>query len=164
VLNSLCILHYLQQNVGFNEKGVVKLFDLGFAVGLPEQGLLYDRCGTPRYMAPEIGLSLGYGLEVDVYSFGILLWEMCALELPYNLIKRAHEFEHKVFVRGHRPEIDSSWPENIKEIIIECWSPFPHTRPKMMEVKAALHLGKNMPGPCRKARRHQDVNRQSCYL
>ena len=69
--------------MGFNEKGVVKLFDLGFAAGLPEEGLLYDRCGTTRYMSPEIGLSLGYGLEVDVYSFGVLLWEMCALKVPF---------------------------------------------------------------------------------
>ena len=74
-------------NVGFDSTGVLKLFDFGFAVSLDaparppsangsstrgggsgrsvssagtEEGLplLYDRCGTPRYMAPEVGLDL----------------------------------------------------------------------------------------------------------
>ena len=66
------------------------LFDLGFANGLPEpdkdnpSGLLYDRCGTPRYMAPEVGLSTGYGLPADVYSFGITLNEVLTQTVPYS--------------------------------------------------------------------------------
>ena len=124
--------------MGFNEKGVVKLFDLGFAVGLPEEGLLYDRCGTTRYMSPEIGLSLGYGLEVDVYSFGVLLWEMCALKVPFESIKKPKDFQRKVFVKGHRPKIDSSWPENIK-VINDCWSPYKYKRSCMMHIKSVLY-------------------------
>ena len=53
-------------NVGFDSSGVLKLFDFGFVIGIEgnsektgESHLLYDRCGTPWYMAPEVGLESG---------------------------------------------------------------------------------------------------------
>lgn len=131
-------------NVGFDSSGVLKLFDFGFAVGLPEpdvlnpSGDLYERCGTPRYMAPEVGLSFGYGLPADVYSFGILLWEMCSLKKPFSYIKTSDEFDMKVFIGGARPEIESYWPSILKEIMSKCWTANPSSRPSMFEVKSTL--------------------------
>ena len=40
--------------------------------------------GTIRYMAPEVALNQSYSETADVYSFGILLWQICKLELPYD--------------------------------------------------------------------------------
>lgn len=132
-------------NVGFDHKGRVKLFDFGFATGLPSpdesaDGLLYDRCGTPRYMAPEVGLSRGYGTEADVYSFGILLWEMCALAKPFANITKAEEFERVVFREGQRLELSKEWPSAVKRLIRSCWSANPSTRPTMAEVKSSLSM------------------------
>ena len=77
--------------------GTLKLFDFGFATKIAPEGedpdesndpkLLYDMCGTLRYMAAEVRSGHGYGKEVDVYSFGILLWEMCALKKPFASVK-----------------------------------------------------------------------------
>ena len=60
-------------NIGFDSSGMVKLFDFGFAVNVAsndsnnaEPQILYDQFGTPRYMAPETGLDLGYSLPADV--------------------------------------------------------------------------------------------------
>jgi len=131
-------------NVGFDSTGVLKLFDFGFAIGLPEKdevnpdGFLFDRCGTPRYMAPEIGLSLGYGLKADVYSFGILLWEVCALDKPYLSITSSDEFERSVFMGGKRPVVDNRWPTAVKGLIRSCWSATPRERPTMLDVKSFL--------------------------
>jgi len=69
-------------NVGFDEERNVKLFDFGMAQKVSECDP-DEICGSPRYMAPEIMRGEGYTLKVDVYSFGIMLYEMCALELPY---------------------------------------------------------------------------------
>jgi serine/threonine protein kinase len=131
-------------NVGFDSMGVLKLFDFGFAVGLPEKsehnprGLLYDRCGTPRYMAPEVGLSRGYNIPADVYSFGILLWEMCSLGKPFGHINSASEFDQSVFVQGERPFVDSNWPLPVKELMNRCWDANPRRRPTMVAVKSTL--------------------------
>mmetsp|Transcript_11205 Transcript_11205/g.23851 ORF Transcript_11205/g.23851 Transcript_11205/m.23851 type:complete len:263 (-) Transcript_11205:174-962(-) len=140
-------------NVGFDHNGDLKLFDFGFAIGLPEKdvdnpaGFLYDRCGTPRYMAPEVGISLGYGTKADVYSFGILLWEMCALQKPFASIKSADAFEKQVFIDGKRPPIDRRWPVNVVELINGCWSSTPSKRPSMIDVKTSVSLMiRNNPG------------------
>lgn len=131
-------------NVGFDHRGELKLFDFGFAIGLPEKnesnpaGFLYDRCGTPRYMAPEVAFSLGYGTKADVYSFGILIWEMCALEKPFAKIRSADEFEKLVFMGGLRPAINKRWPTHTKGIIRSCWCATPSKRPNMPDVKFLL--------------------------
>ena len=107
-------------NVGFDCHGVMKMFDFGFATGLPEKdadnpkGVLFDKCGTPRYMALEVGLSLGYGFESDVYSFGILLWAICALDTPFSSITSADVFESAVFKKGERPPLGDHWPKSVK--------------------------------------------------
>ena len=139
-------------NVGFNERGVLKLFDFGFAVGLPEDEegnnpdcLLYDRCGTPRYMAPEVSLDRGYGLASDVYSFGILLWEVCALSRPFGGIASAEEFEETVFMGGERPPLGRNWSQTVKVLMSKCWVTRPDQRPSILNVRAALSAATDTP-------------------
>lgn len=135
-------------NVGFDVHGTLKLFDFGFAIGLssdPEEGdgLRYDRCGTPRYMAPEVGLELGYGIDADVYSFGLLLWEVCTLKTPYAHINSAEQLEMCVLRNGERPHLKRSWPESLKEIVAACWAGHPSQRPSMRDVSSVLFALKN---------------------
>lgn len=141
-------------NVGFDTAGTLKLFDFGFAIGIDEppssvcgselsensqeSHLLYDRCGTPRYMAPEVGLESGYGLPADVYSFGILLWEICALKKPFGTVKSADDFHKSVFEKGSRPSLKNYWPRVLAETMSNCWSTFPMSRPAMSHVKSML--------------------------
>jgi serine/threonine protein kinase len=40
-------------------------------------------CGTPCWVAPEIFRNEPYDEKVDVYSFGILMWEVLAAKKPY---------------------------------------------------------------------------------
>lgn len=69
-------------NVGFDEGGNIRLFDFGMARRVSD--CVQDEiCGSPRYMAPEIMEGKGYTLKVDVYSFGIMLYELCTLEVPF---------------------------------------------------------------------------------
>jgi len=145
-------------NVGFDSAGTLKLFDFGFATRIDDESadeendsvcggsdnsvdasnLLYDKCGTPRYMAPEVGLEEGYALPADVYSFGILLWEICALKKPFGQVRTADEFQRTVFERGTRPKLSKHWPEVLKKLTVICWSAFPRERPEMSLVKSML--------------------------
>ena len=131
-------------NVGFDGRGVLKLFDLGFAIGLPEKepdnpnGLLYDRCGTPRYMAPEVGLSQGYEKPSDVYSFGVLFWEICAFTKPFAHITSGTAFERAVFKGGERPAVEFHWPKAVRSLMAGCWHARPESRPTIAEVRSSL--------------------------
>jgi serine/threonine protein kinase len=133
--------------VGFDSRGVVKLFDFGFAMGIPDEGrgLLHDKAGTVRYMAPEVALSQGYGVSADTFSFGILFWEIAALRRPFQFIRSAEKFEQRVFGQGVRPAIDDSWPKEIKDIMSACWSHDQHERPSMQHVKSVLSAFINNP-------------------
>jgi serine/threonine protein kinase len=89
-------------------------------------------------MSPEVGIGLGYSLPADVYSFGVLLWEVCALKKPFGHIKTLEEFEESVFVKGDQPPRGNRWPKIIKDLIRRCWSVTPRKRSTMLDVRLAL--------------------------
>jgi cGMP-dependent protein kinase len=63
------------ENIMIDEKGYLKLIDMGTAKILKsENGIArtFTILGTPHYMAPEILKSKGYGLNVDLWSIGIV--------------------------------------------------------------------------------------------
>jgi serine/threonine-protein kinase TNNI3K len=93
--------------------------------------------GSLRYMAPEVALREPYTEKVDVYSFGIMLWQMARDSLPFvGLGKTA--FMQEV-VRGNaRPKLDRSWPEGFCSLLTSCWARDPEKRPCFAEVIAEL--------------------------
>lgn len=116
------------ENIGFDVRDNAKIFDFGLAKELHpkdktghDQYLLSGKTGTRRYMAPEVVLCKPYGKSADVYSFAILMWQVLALEEPYP----GYDYEKhaKLVVRGKkRPQVKSSWPVLICDIMKEAWS------------------------------------------
>ena len=75
-------------------------------VKLCDFGLVTTRAttaGTPNYMAPELLEDLPFSKAVDVYAFGIVLWEMFARKVPFHGW-RATDIKEQVSsrVRDHR--------------------------------------------------------------
>lgn len=73
-----------------NKKRTLKICDFGFATYLDGIKMMLTMCGSPLYMAPEIYQKIGYTDSVDVWSLGIMLYEMIFGEHPlskYNDIK-----------------------------------------------------------------------------
>lgn len=69
------------ENILIDRTGYVKITDFGFCKLI--RGRTWTLCGTPEYLAPEIILSKGYGMSVDWWSLGILLFEMSAGHPPF---------------------------------------------------------------------------------
>jgi serine/threonine protein kinase len=103
-----------------------------------ESRLLYDKCGTPRYMAPEVGMLKGYSFPADVHSFGILLWQICALKKPFDKVELVDQLHKVVFVKGTRPKLAKYWPQVLRDIMKNCWSVSAADRPDMRYVKTML--------------------------
>ena len=87
----------------------------------------------------EVALRKRYNLAVDVFSFAILLWEICALEKPFDGYS---EMQHMNFVvqRGYRPKIESlkGWPEGLRALITKCWDQDMNRRPIFRDVVCEL--------------------------
>ncbi|XWS53909.1 hypothetical protein CRYUN_Cryun10bG0040900 [Craigia yunnanensis] len=104
---------------------VVKLCDFDRAV--PLRSFLHTCCiahlgipppdvcvGTPRWMSPEVLRAMHkhnrYGLEVDVWSFGCLLYELLTLQVPYSGLSELHI--HELLQMGKRPRL----PEELEAL------------------------------------------------
>ena len=104
------------ENILIDLNNRVKICDFGIGVILrSEDELLYDQCGTPMYMAPEIILSSkkkGYrGFPVDIWSSGIALYIMLSGTLPFN-IKNKSKKERKNMKNSGNSENGENYEEN----------------------------------------------------
>jgi NIMA (never in mitosis gene a)-related kinase len=73
------------QNVFLTKNNLIKLGDFGIAKCLNytlEQ--VQTILGTPYYLSPEIVQNKPYSFKSDIWSLGILLYELCALKMPFN--------------------------------------------------------------------------------
>jgi serine/threonine protein kinase len=135
-------------NIGFDKDGSLKLFDLGLCkeekITLQGKDGTYrmtGHTGSRRYMAPEVAKDQPYDKSVDVYSFGMLLWEICALEKPYKgYCSKKHMA--LVVIGGERPKMDhahtSHWPAPLQCLMKRCWSSNPEERPSFESITEIL--------------------------
>ncbi|MCI4379426.1 hypothetical protein PGIGA_G00228180 [Pangasianodon gigas] len=93
--------------------------------------------GTYAWMAPEvIKLSL-FSKSSDVWSFGVLLWELLTGEVPYREID-ALAVAYGVAMNKLTLPIPSTCPEAFAQLLGECWSPNPHSRPSFTSILKRL--------------------------
>lgn len=134
-----------QENIGFDFRGDVKIFDFGLCKGLSpslrnKEGhgyLLTPRTGSVPYMAPEIVECLPYDCQCDVYSFSILVWEMLSLKTAFKGYSR-RDYLERVVKRRERPVIFRQWPAMTRSMIREAWDNDPVRRPSMKRVAALI--------------------------
>lgn len=72
------------QNILINNN-TIKISDFGFAKTFEKNELITTFCGSPLYMAPEIFKNRQYDLKSDIWSLGVILYELLAKKHPYNV-------------------------------------------------------------------------------
>ena len=129
-------------NVGFTSAGTLKLFDFGLCTCVRRRGEwekyeMSGNTGSLRYMAPEVALGLPYTEKVDVYSFGIMTWQMARDRVPFKGMSR-EEFIRCVVKGGERPKLDKSWPTVFSKLLTDCWHDNPSQRPSFAVIVTEL--------------------------
>jgi serine/threonine protein kinase len=81
-----------------------------------------------------------YNHSVDVYSFGIVLWELCTLQKPFGGYGPT-QYVRRVVVGGERPSLENTAMRHhvkLQTLLRHCWSPFPSLRPSFQDIQPLL--------------------------
>ena len=91
--------------------------------------------GTLRYMAPECALNQPYNEKVDIYSYGMVIYELLTNNSPFRGYSRTYMY-NLVIRGGQRPDLnfdeygrEIQIPYKIKKFISTCWDEVPENRP-----------------------------------
>ncbi|CAI0461418.1 unnamed protein product, partial [Linum tenue] len=124
-------------NLLMDENEVVKVADFGVARVQTQSGVMTAETGTYRWMAPEVIEHKPYDHKADVFSFGIVLWELLTGELPYSYLTPL-QAAVGVVQKGLRPTIPKQTHPRLAELLEKCWKQDPTQRPNFCEIKDIL--------------------------
>jgi len=105
---------------------------------------LYESLQTYQWMAPEVITSKKYDESSDIYSFGIMLWELVSRDVPYSEVQGGtpmaivSQLIQKVVRKQERPAIPTGCPPQLAQLIRACWHTDPKTRPSFPVILRTL--------------------------
>ncbi|KAM3137799.1 hypothetical protein pb186bvf_010042 [Paramecium bursaria] len=116
-----------------------KLADFGWTRTMANY--MTSKIGTYQWMAPEVIAGQVYTEKADVFSFGIILWEISAREPPYRNITGL-QVSLDVLNNDFRPTIPKKTPEVFARLTKRCWDRDPEKRPSFKEIIKELEMMK----------------------
>ncbi|XP_062407146.1 mitogen-activated protein kinase kinase kinase 7 isoform X3 [Sardina pilchardus] len=123
---------------------VLKICDFGTACDI--QTHMTNNKGSAAWMAPEVFEGNNYSEKCDVFSWGIILWEVITRRKPFDEIGGPAFRIMWAVHNGTRPPLIKNLPKPIESLMTRCWSKDPSQRPSMEEiVKIMVHLMKYFP-------------------
>uniref|UniRef100_A0A8C2ZX27 Mitogen-activated protein kinase kinase kinase n=1 Tax=Cyclopterus lumpus TaxID=8103 RepID=A0A8C2ZX27_CYCLU len=114
----------------------LKITDFGLAREW-HQTTKMSAAGTYAWMAPEVIKHSLFSKSSDVWSFGVLLWELLTGEVPYREID-ALAVAYGVAMNKLTLPVPSTCPEPFAQLLGECWSPNPRSRPSFTSILGRL--------------------------
>lgn len=88
--------------------------------------------GTPYYLSPEVVQSQPYSLPTDVWSMGVMLYELCALKPPFDATS-IHLLSMKI-VRGVYNPAPAMYSQGMHTLIKECLNINAARRPTVSQI------------------------------
>jgi hypothetical protein len=124
-------------NILLDESYTAKLADFGLSRLKAVRSGMTGNCGTVQWMAPEVLCNEDYAEPADVFSFGIILWEMLTKECPYEGMTPI-QCALSVLNENKRPEIPEWCPQSFRALIKNCVERDPKARPTFPQILTAL--------------------------
>lgn len=124
-------------NVLLTYNDTLKISDFGTSRQWTDRSTKMSFAGTVAWMAPEVIRNEPCSEKVDVWSFGVVLWELLTCEIPYRDV----ESSALIWGVGNNSlqlPIPSSCPDGFKLLLQQCWSAKPRNRPSFRQI--LMHL------------------------
>ena len=132
-LHSLNIIHrdLKPSNILLDNDFVPMICDFGIS-RTDDGSHMTKMAGTPMWMAPEIIEGKDYTLSADVFSFGMLLYEMNTFQRPFPMMESMKVVQ--AIKNGQRPQIPDTVEKNMRKLIESCWDKDPANRPPFVVI------------------------------
>ncbi|RIB28496.1 kinase-like domain-containing protein, partial [Gigaspora rosea] len=89
--------------------------------------------GVLPYVAPEVLEGKPYTMPSDIYSFGIIMWELASGRPAH--CDRPHDVDLQIkIIKGLRPYVYKDFPPCYSDLMTRCWDSDPNKRPKASEI------------------------------
>lgn len=131
-------------------EGRIKVCDFGTSRQVVPSGTM-SVCGTPVYMAPEVLRGERYDESADLYSFGIVLWELLTRQVPFKGVIPVVA-GMKIAYEGARPplppadELTEPGQQKFLQLLVGCWAQESSVRHKFDQVVTILQeIGDELP-------------------
>ncbi|MCK4759885.1 MAG: protein kinase [Candidatus Aminicenantes bacterium] len=111
------------RNIMIDKEGNAHIMDFGIARSLKAEGITDDgiMVGTPEYMSPEQVKGEEADHRSDIYSFGIILFEMVTGKIPFEGdTSFSIAFKHKTEIPPDPREFNTQIPEELNTVILKC--------------------------------------------
>eukprot|EP00002_Diphylleia_rotans_P016600 TRINITY_DN322_c0_g2_i1.p1 TRINITY_DN322_c0_g2~~TRINITY_DN322_c0_g2_i1.p1 ORF type:complete len:2542 (+),score=316.64 TRINITY_DN322_c0_g2_i1:99-7724(+) len=126
-------------NILRDERWHLKVSDFGLTIAQKKDQLL-SYGGSLLWMAPEVIEGNEYRLPADVYSYGVIMWEIMTRKEPYYEVENPISVAVQVSKDGLRPSFTADIPVSIRDIIERCWTQDPMCRPSFTQLLRDLSM------------------------
>lgn len=138
-LHSRSIIHrdLKSPNILISYNDVLKISDFGTCRQWSERSTKMSFAGTVAWMAPEVIRNEPCSEKVDIWSYGVVMWELLNCETPYK------DVDSNAIIWGvgnnslHLP-VPATCPDGFRLLMRQCWSPKPRNRPSFRHI--LMHL------------------------
>ncbi|GBC10100.1 hypothetical protein RclHR1_09330005 [Rhizophagus clarus] len=125
---------YDPHNNSYNKNYQWKIGDLGLSQAVNDKSSNNEIYGVIPYIAPEVFKGSKFTKESDIYSLGMIMWELTTGCKPFANVKHDIHLIYKI-LDGERPKITEDTPECYANLMKRCWDADPKNRPSIKDIR-----------------------------
>src|SRR4051794_5438054 len=99
--------------------------------------------GNLPYIAPEVIAGKETTFASDIYSFGMLMWEISSGQPPFIHYENDYDLAMNI-INGMRPKIVPGTPLKYKKLMEQCWDANPENRPNVITLEKEIGMMRNL--------------------